>query len=78
MMNKQTYVTNEDEILIVEDISFVGKMDKHINHGTGAGNANITHFFLVIIGGQKIEISANDKEKTELERQQLLSYLIGE
>jgi len=58
-------------IIKMEDVSYIGEMDKHINHASNS----INHFFLVIVDGQGIEISALDKEKTEKLRDSVIEIL---
>jgi len=53
------------------EVSYVGKMERHINHASNS----TTHYFLIVVGSQKVEINAVDKESTEALRNSLLESL---
>ena len=59
----KAYMVLNGSLVKVSDISFVGKLDRHINHDMKSSSVN--YYIPMIVGGQRIEIKGNTKEETE-------------
>ncbi len=60
----------DNHIIRLEDVSYIGKTDKYINHGH---KANITFYFAIVVGGQTVEIKSSSEEGIAEFRNQLQS-----
>lgn len=58
----------------LDDVSFVGKVDRHINYGH-QGSSNMTYYIPMVVGGQRVEVKGKDKDHAEAMRADLIGAL---
>lgn len=63
----------DGNLIVVEKISFISKLDLTIEHNVQGGNK--TYWFIIVIDGKDVKISANSQEKTNLLREELINAL---